>query len=227
MKDMKKLTILMVAVVAIGVFSLPSVLSLGTGQHKFLNGSAVQCGKCHANAGDGVYRELQASTQNQYGPDGLLTNDVSRYAVSGGTIHNSSYFWERTGKYDCARCHEVTTGARTKTSGGHTGVKKEVVCTQCHAGEYGRAVGTIPVGTSTDAHKDFVLATGSLTGRGVNGTYACMGCHTAVRVAGSPSYTYDPGTLLDGLQIGGNWSIDYTTTSNPMTPAQIAIGSPP
>ncbi|MDD5615585.1 MAG: cytochrome c3 family protein [Candidatus Methanoperedens sp.] len=224
MKDMKKLTILMVAVVAIGVFSLPSVLSLGTGQHKFLNGASVQCGKCHANSGDGVFNELMSSTQNGYNASngGLITNDPSQVQVAGGTIHNSTYFWT-AGKYDCSKCHTIATGGRDKPVGGHTGVKINVVCKDCHAQEYAKAIGT-NLASGVDAHKGFVE-----NGTSTNGTYACMGCHTMVRVAGSPSYIYSAGKVVDGLSIGGKYSgtADYSQTSNPMTAAERALASPP
>lgn len=221
MKDMKKLTILMVAVIAIGVFSLPSVLSLGTGQHKFLNGSAVQCGKCHANSNDGVFRELTQSSPNQY-----LASETNNYDTSAttNTIHNSTAFY-KAGKYNCAACHEVVTNStwKARTKDQHTGVKKNVVCAEsCHATEYNMAVGTGYTGV--DAHKDFV----NNQSAGTKGTYACMGCHTAVRIAGSPSYSYDAGkSNVDGLDIGGPWLGPTGSTSQPMTTAEVTQGAPP
>jgi len=42
---MKKLTILMIAVVAIGVFALPTTLSIGAGQHQFLQAGTTAGGQ--------------------------------------------------------------------------------------------------------------------------------------------------------------------------------------
>ena len=192
MKNTTKMTLIMIAVVALGVFSLPSMLAVGTGQHKFNNGGAVQCGKCHANTGDGVYGELQASGTVQY----------SYYGNQGGKIHNGSSSFYLGGKYNCAACHRTTgwqAGAgQTKADGSHTGVEIKVECSRCHATEYSQLT------SANDAHKEFGSAVESK-----NGTYACIGCHTAVDVTGSPTYTYSGAVTTTGLTIGGG------TTPNP------------
>ncbi len=176
MKNTGKLTILMVAVVAMGIFSLPSVLSVGVGQHKFNNGSQVQCGKCHANSNDAVANELRGS-------------GVTAYLTPGTKIHNGTGFWLGN-SYQCVNCHQVTTGGTAKVN--HTGVQKNVVCARCHGTEWSE------LQSSTDAHSNFGLNSSA----GTSGTYACMGCHTAVTVTGSPSYTYGASQTVYGLTIG-------------------------
>ncbi len=184
MKNTGKLTILMIAVVAMGVFSLPSVLSVGVGQHKFNNGSQVQCGKCHAGTNDAVFKELSASGVVQY----------SNYGNQGGRIHNGSGFW-LAGSYQCVNCHQISQESQT-TRANHTGIQQKVVCGRCHGAEYNEL--TTDLGANTDAHRQFAINTSA----GTQGTYACIGCHTAVTVTGSPSYLYSANVTVAGLTIG-------------------------
>jgi len=53
-----KTLVLVCAVLAVGLFVLPSALSLFAGQHQFIEPKAVQCSKCHG----AEYDELQAGT---------------------------------------------------------------------------------------------------------------------------------------------------------------------
>jgi len=64
-----KVALMVIAVVAIGIFALPSTVSLFSGQHTWYNlndtGSQVPCEKCHADIDDemistdnGVHRNL-------------------------------------------------------------------------------------------------------------------------------------------------------------------------
>ncbi len=186
MKNTGKLTILMIAVVAIGVFSLPAVLSVGSGQHKFNNGANVDCGKCHANGGDKVYGEIGASGTTQYNTLG---------SGIGVQIHNSSTFWYVAGSYQCKKCHEILPDPDPTLKTQHTNVKVQVTCIQCHSSYY------VKLTNNSDAHKGFGLAAGSGS-TGSDATYACIGCHTAVTVSGSPSYTYGAKVTTDGLTIG-------------------------
>lgn len=180
MKNTGKLTIVMIAVVAIGIFALPSVMSVGTGQHTFNNGSAVDCNKCHANSADAVNNELKASGTTMYTTLGAYVGDKIHKLEAPGV--------PATGLVSqCKDCHELAAGPRTL--GGtqdHTGVTLKPVCTDCHnlvAGE---------LGGSNEPHSGFAT----------EGNKGCLGCHTAVTVAGSPSYTYSASVTSLGLTIG-------------------------
>jgi hypothetical protein len=189
MKNTGKLSIMMVAVVAIGIFALPSVLSVGTGQHQFNNGAGVLCGKCHSNSGDKVFGELSASGITQY--NNLNGGSAIETSPIGTKIHNGSAFY-LSGKYNCANCHVVVTGGNNKANGDHTGVTVHVVCATCHPSEATR------LANANDAHSGLAAASGV----GTSATYACIGCHTAVTVTGSPSYSYGPSVTTDGITIG-------------------------
>jgi hypothetical protein len=171
MKNMGKLTILMVAVVAIGIFALPSVMSVGTGQHTFNNGTMVNCNKCHANAGDAVNNELLASGLTMYNTN-LQGVGVKIHAMDGdGWVGQ------------CKDCHSLTA---EPADGSHTGVTMKPVCVDCHSG-----VAT-EIADLDEAHQRF----------STTGNAGCLGCHTAVSVAGSPSYSYSASVTALGLTIG-------------------------
>lgn len=80
---MKSQTILLaISLVTIGVFVMPSTVSLFTGQHTFYNGSSVKCEKCHAD----IYQELIQSTNNpHYNPN-----------------------WTEKQVFDCEECHNAS-----------------------------------------------------------------------------------------------------------------------
>ena len=175
MKNMGKLTILMVAVVAIGIFALPSVMSVGTGQHTFNNGATVDCNKCHANSGDAVNNELLASGNTMYDTFGQGL---------GVKIHAM----DNTGMVgQCKDCHALAAGPRTAAgTQDHTGVTMKPVCITCHSNVNGELAG------ANEPHSGFAAT----------GNAGCLGCHTAVAVAGSPSYTYSGSVVAVGLTIG-------------------------
>ncbi len=176
MKNMGKLTIVMVAVVAIGIFALPSVMSVGTGQHTFNNGSAVDCNKCHNNAGDLVGTELAASGTTMYTTLGANVGDkIHKLEASGAPA---------TGLVSsCKDCHKLSAGPRTTD---HTGVTMKPVCVDCHT------TITAELNGAAEPHARFATA----------GNAGCLGCHTAVTVAGSPSYSYSGSVTSLGLTIG-------------------------
>lgn len=166
-----KTILLMISVVAVGMFVLPSTLALYTGQHDFVNGSEVDCGKCHAADRDNIASELANGSAHQG-----MTCKSCHYGTSGGNDVD-------------------TTGNDTETVTAHAaGVA--INCIGCHsypgAGGYNAtptkdSLGTIGVNVSKElamsgeAHKYLANATTS-TG-GINDRdLACVACHTRVAV---------------------------------------------
>src|SRR5574341_435940 len=191
LKGINKVTILLVAVVAIGAFALPSVMSVGLGQHTFKNAATIRgsddtqnCQKCHGtSAGGGVLAELDRSDDNW------------QYNTHSGAnrVH---------GSVGCRDCHSAT-GA----TGSHTKVQNRPLCVDCHGistylvngsgGVFLDNVRTELVNTS-DAHSGLV---DTETGYDLNA--GCMGCHTGVAVSGSIAFTYDgPRYNVSGLTVG-------------------------
>ncbi|MFQ6055932.1 MAG: hypothetical protein ACE5J3_08140 [Methanosarcinales archaeon] len=122
---MKSQTILLaIAAVAIGVFAMPSTVSLFTGQHTFYNGSSVKCEKCHMD----IYEEFK------------------KIVDSGGSTAHASAKWTggTAGQkfFECTECHRVdinisyyyqkglTSGEKPKAHAAQT-----VPCLACHKGE--------------------------------------------------------------------------------------------
>lgn len=171
MKNTGKLTILMIAVVALGIFALPSVMSVGTGQHTFNNGTAVDCNKCHANTGDKVNAELLLSGYTMYNTLGQGVGTKIHAMDNAGVVGQ------------CKDCHELTAAP---SDGSHTGVTMKPVCISCHIN-----VGT-EISDADEPHSGFAST----------GNAGCLGCHTAVTVAGSPSYSYSGSVVAVGLTIG-------------------------
>lgn len=60
----EKLVLLLLAVVAIGMFALPSTLAMYSGQHEFVGADEVDCNKCHGST-DAIYGELSAGTAHE------------------------------------------------------------------------------------------------------------------------------------------------------------------
>ena len=61
----EKVILLMISVVAVGMFALPSTLALYTGSHQFVNGSNVNCEKCHTSSMDDIKAELESGSAHK------------------------------------------------------------------------------------------------------------------------------------------------------------------
>jgi len=104
---MKNKTIaLVVAVLAIGLFVMPSVLSLFAGQHTFVDYEATNCVKCHKAEGE----ELAASTYHHN---------------IGGTLPS---VWGNTANDACKACHDKANTIPGEE--GHAAVT--LPCVYCH-----------------------------------------------------------------------------------------------
>lgn len=191
MKNTGKLTLLMIAVVALGIFALPSVMSIGTGQHTFNNGTDVQCSKCHALTGDKVAAELSLSGTAEYvfntkTPDG-----------TGRQIHKQDGVGAAG---ECSGCHRM---AGMGSVGEHTAITRQPFCASCHTIVLDVLANTGELTGENEPHNGFAAST--LTDRNAG----CLGCHTAVTVSGaSPSYSYSGATTALGLTIG-NATLPY------------------
>lgn len=163
------------AVVSIGLFAMPSTLTLFAGQHTFYNGTSVKCEKCHQDIYDEIVNNAGLGAPHQ-------------------TIVNSST--KGTGKALCKGCHttgEVTNipiNGSNKTDGvynlnvtnksnAHAAVTLE--CIACHTGVDEEITG------EDAAHKAYYYGalynkstdTGNQTAIKLKGANtACVGCHT-------------------------------------------------
>ncbi len=98
-----KIILLLLSVVAVGMFVLPSTLALYTGSHAFVNGSSVDCGKCHVASMDNIAAELNTSsrphtTMTCGNCHGSTNPDVS---LAPGNVHGHA----ASMSVDCIGCH--------------------------------------------------------------------------------------------------------------------------
>lgn len=198
---MKKLTILMIAIVAIGVFALPTSLSIGQGQHKFLQAGSTGagqtdlvafCAQCHSTDTLKSSEIDQSDTNLYYGSP----NDVTK-------IHSSLF---APGAGGCASCHAIDGGYAQQIGGVRDPTNKVQhaaalpSCLKCHTTGYpGGNLMTkdvmLELNAGTEAHKNFATAS-------PDDDIECIGCHTAVTKSGAVSYTYSPAVDVLGLTIG-------------------------
>ena len=177
-----KIILLSMAVVATGLFAMPSTLSLFAGQHNFVGPDQIQCKKCHQDIYDAIQQNY---FHNNLGNTSLAWNDPSNSNALG----------------QCVGCHRVN-DAGTNVTGipangnnytnltpgglGYGSTHTMVVtleCVECHDQVLGAFA------NSSEVHQDYynsALAQGkgnaTVTGsnavplKGANA--ACVGCHT-------------------------------------------------
>lgn len=151
-----KIILLLLSVVAVGMFALPSTLALYTGSHAFVNGSSVDCGKCHVASMDNIAAELNTSSR----PHTTMTC---------GNCHGST---NPDVSLDKGNDH------------GHA-ASMSVDCIGCHANE-SESVGDEDVlrelNLATAAHHE-VTWNDSAENEGITDRdQACIACHTDVPV---------------------------------------------
>ncbi len=168
-----KILLLSIAVIATGLFAMPTTLSLFAGQHTFDSGDQVSCQKCHQD----IYDEM--------------ANDLKPYGTS--TAHTSATLKKCEGCHRTGNVTFVTAGNGTyrnyynmqvNSTGAHAAVTLE--CVACHD-----AVPT-NITNASEAHGPFynesiTNSTDSTVGKN-NGTLlkganeACVGCHTHTNI---------------------------------------------
>jgi len=224
-----KIALLMVAILAIGIFALPSTMAMFGGQHNWYDleddGNQVPCIKCHAD----VYDEFQ--------------NTGIHKTLAGGTNSDSGDFGD-AGTYEvdqaCHACHRTDLTGYTYASGDGSGstpgaeahAASTIACMECH--EYGVAgldanYSTYPFAGgfanmsssafdyndsasdgSKAAHNDFIA--GAITDTLMeDSNEACITCHTHVAIDINWTHAYK--MRLDAVQDStGNWDCnDFET----------------
>lgn len=187
-----KLIIVMISIIAIGLFALPATFSYSNDMHTFkqvdpTNATTINnfCLKCHD---DTIKTQLDAS-------------DTGLYTNLDGTIHSS---------IGCQGCHQITTTVVDQQNGYGKGMvttehaARLPSCLECHSGETGivgvtklMAVGDAAheLMVSSEAHKNFNTTT--------DNDIQCIGCHTLTPVTGTVSASISsPPVEISGLTIG-------------------------
>ncbi|KAF5433160.1 hypothetical protein C5S35_16655 [Candidatus Methanophagaceae archaeon] len=224
-----RIALMAVAVVAIGIFALPSTVSLFSGQHswydlsEFVGGVSgvnnVPCEKCHADIADemisgdnGVHGDLTCAMCHR--------TPFTNYTYARGHYEHGTLGTQppRPGEeahaasvVECMDCHD---GAGDKGTGHESNREYVGKCGDCHqggysadfiaAGGFNRTPQSDDTGTKA-AHKQFVLDSINETlMEGAN--EACIACHTRVGV----NITWTKNEYLEFTaeeDAAGNWTI--------------------
>lgn len=185
-----KILLLSVAVIAVGLFAMPSTLSLFAGQHTFINGSSVDCGTCHGD----VKQEMSQGISTAHSDPVLKKCDGCH-----GKGNLSDVPLTRTTKGN----------ANNTLNGAHAATTLE--CVWCHTGVPGEING------SAEAHQPYYYQSWSNNGTiKLNGANeACVGCHTHTVMditwirPGGYNLTFD----WSGKSVTA-WSLNATTVTN-------------
>jgi hypothetical protein len=230
-----KVALLLVAIVATGIFALPSTVSLFSGQHTWYDLSAgandVPCEKCHAEIED----EMQSDAN---GAHRYLTcamchrTPFTNYTYGSGEGNGSTPGEEAhaAATVQCMHCHGIYEDTTQLWHHWTDEPEYDDECGRCHGGhggDYGPTRGYIdfisaggfgiedpanPGHNTTDtdtgekaAHKKFVLD--AIEEQLMDGANeACIACHTRIGV----NITWTKREYLDfhaSEDAAGNWSI--------------------
>ena len=195
-----KTILLFIAVIAVGMFVLPSTLALYTGQHEFVGANDVDCGKCHGSvAGDGsVGGELKNGTAHETMDCGACHSNTW---AGVDTTANTSYDYSTGGRahaagigINCIGCHSNSTyvnSTMTATKDGAVNVSQELMA-------------------PAEAHTNMDINS-SQTG-GINDRdLVCVACHTNVNV---DIYNMSVSTNNNITIDGGSGSSDWMYAQN-------------
>lgn len=193
----RKSMLLLIAVVAVGLFVLPSTLALYSGQHMFVNGTNVKCEKCHGTGGgDQISDEIALSNLTDY-----AQTDINATTTAGKVIHSS---------YSCRGCHGLSGGLKQgvdgRGSGNTTHFGLRVDCISCHL-----EMNTTGGEFTNDAHRPFVNYSETNRTQGKEDV-ACISCHTSVAVSATIAWNMNTSVyFINATQISGTaWNINTT-----------------
>lgn len=189
-----KILLLSISVLVIGIFAMPGTLSMFAGQHAYINGSSVDCKKCHMD----VYDEMTSYKGDPPAPHSsglLLQCKVCHRTGDLGLIWGAPQIG-------------ISGNAETNLSaaGAHSAVTVE--CVFCHDMIVNEINGT------REAHSIYyneANRTSLLKG----GNEACIGCHTHTIIdinwkrPGGYNVTFN--WSADSFD---KWSLNATTVTN-------------
>ncbi|MDD5474660.1 MAG: hypothetical protein PHU34_11030 [Candidatus Methanoperedens sp.] len=170
-----KIILLSMAVIATGLFAMPTTLSLFAGQHSFVAPDNVTCAKCHQD----IYDSIQSSDMHRsVGTAGLAWNDPANANALGicvGCHRVSDTYTNVTGIPSNSLGYFNTTPTSLGYGNTHTMVVT-LECVQCHDQVPGKFL------DANETHQPFYLE--ALNGttnytiplKGAN--EACLGCHS-------------------------------------------------
>lgn len=216
--NMNKFGIMLIGVLAIGMFLLPSVISTFSGSHDYVAPENVECEKCH----DDVYAELLLSADDHTHAN---TNWTEKQVFDCLECHTVDSIGDNPGAghaariVDCAICHDkdvfeaepgsagtYSDWAHAPTSVGFTSgllVEYGMACTDCHRSDSPANKANMflddvytTINDTDAAHYTFYVNSDAVGDDLLGTTESCVGCHTHVEfdIDGQLGYdvmTYD------------------------------------
>ena len=211
--DSNKVALMVIAVVAVGIFALPSTVSLFSGQHTWYNlsgpGSNLPCEKCHADIDDemvsddnGVHRGLAGPGCDCHRVNASVTRLGTGVADGDGTGSYPGTTSHAAETIACMVCHE--NGTSYPFAGGFNQTAVYAGTGVDPADEYYYNASDDSGGEAA-AHNQFIreaikdpLMTDS--------NEACIACHTRVGV--NITWTKNENLVFDATEDDlGNWNL--------------------
>ncbi|MFQ6055933.1 MAG: cytochrome c3 family protein [Methanosarcinales archaeon] len=194
---MKLRTLLLgISVVGLGLFVMPSTLSLFSGQHTFYNGTSVKCEKCHADILDEIDNLAGSGSPHQ-----TITSGTGKAICKGchttGTVNNVPINGTTLGSY---------TENVTNNTNAHAAVTLE--CIACHSGVDEEITG------SEAAHAEYYYnaSENNQTAIDLKGSNtACVGCHTHITI--NITWTRTMGYNLTADETSGTYNLTFSTNT--------------
>ena len=185
-----KIVLLMISVVAVGMFVLPSSLALYTGSHDFYGAEEVDCGKCHSGAaGDQIAANIANGSAHagmtckscHYGVSGTVGGRFAVDVVGNATDASDVTAHAAGVSVNCIDCHSypLSYQADTKDASGTDSVNVSA-----------------ELALSTAAHKMLTVNTTGDNGGLADNDAVCIACHSraVVSLAGSSLGTHNAST---------------------------------
>ncbi len=176
----EKFILLLISVVAVGMFALPSTLALYTGSHAFVSGSNVNCDKCHTSGMDDIKAELESGTAHQ-----TLTCDdchgTNNFNVD--LSHGNSNGHAASMDVDCIGCHIPYDENYFDHIAGFMEPDSEIECSDCHGHPF-ESIDDIlrQLNMAAAAHRG-VTFNATADNQGIDDRdQACIACHTDVPI---------------------------------------------
>jgi|Deesub1362B_J571_1020462.scaffolds.fasta_scaffold00259_3 hypothetical protein len=175
--------LLLVGVLALMMLVMPTAMAKFQNQHSFLNGSSVDCTKCHSD----VNTELQGSDVSVHKNLDCKDCHIALGPQAAGKGYHAAELVE------CLYCHDTNAGQNT------TWTNRPIPSNNV----------TAEITQTTAAHKPFYEA--MLTETTLQGANeACIGCHTNVQV--DVAITEQTGYNISATYDGTGWTVSLTGT---------------
>ena len=212
--NVNKNLLLIGAIVGIGLFMLPSTLSMFTGQHTWYNPNdrGIPCFKCHE-----MEKYELGITSGPHSPGyASLLNSSANYSTNlySATGNGSNNFWGDGSVGDrCYGCHQIANNASGQSTFAtyndtiHAAIR--IQCIDCHPWVHTELT------NSSAAHKPFYLAVNDTNGTALleGANEACIACHTHVGVNISWSRATHVSFNVSVNRTGDLYDVEWNATS--------------